>query len=76
MMIISFDSEAFDQYNSWAATDKKLFVRLQKLIAATAKSPFDGIGKPEPLKGEYAGYWSRRINAHHRLIYKVLIHIY
>lgn len=71
MRVIAFQQTAFEQYNEWAKTDKKLFERLQRLISETAKNPFDGIGKPEPLKAELKGYWSRRINDEHRLVYKV-----
>ncbi len=52
-------------------SDKKLFERLQRLIVETARDPFVGVGKPEPLKGELRGYWSRRINDEHRLVYKI-----
>jgi toxin YoeB len=61
MRIIAFQQTAFEQYNEWAKTGKKLFERLQRLISETAKNPFDGIGKPEPLKSDLKGYWSRRI---------------
>ncbi len=71
MRIVSFHQEAFDQYNEWAKTDKKIFERLHRLIIETAKNPFDGIGKPEPLKADLKGYWSKRISDEHRLIYKV-----
>lgn len=71
MRIIAFQQTAFEQYNEWAKTDKKLFERLQRLISETAKNPFDGIGKPEPLKADLKRYWSRRINDEHRLVYKV-----
>ena len=71
MRIIAFHREAFEQYNEWAKTEKKLFTRLERLIIETSKSPFDGIGKPEPLKADLKGYWSRRINEEHRLVYKV-----
>lgn len=71
MRVIAFHQEAFEHYSQWAKTDKKLFERLQKLISETAKNPFDGIGKPEPLKANLKGYWSRRINDEHRLVYKV-----
>jgi len=59
---VSFHQEAFEQFSDWAKTDKKLFERLHKLIVETARNPFDGIGKPEPLKADLKGYWSRRIN--------------
>ena len=71
MRIVSFHQEAFEQYSDWAKSDKKLFDRLHRLIIETAKNPFDGTGKPEPLKNNLKGYWSRRINDEHRLVYKV-----
>ena len=71
MRIVAFHQIAFEQYNEWAKTDRKLFERLQRLIFETAKNPFDGIGKPEPLKADLKGYWSCRINDEHRLVYKV-----
>jgi toxin YoeB len=71
MRLISFHQDAFEQYNDWSKTDKKLFERIHRLIIETAKNPFDGIGKPEPLKNDLKGYWSKRINDEHRLVYKV-----
>jgi toxin YoeB len=71
MRIIAFHQSAFEQYNEWALSDKKAFERLKRLIAETARTPFAGIGKPEPLKRELKGYWSRRITDEHRLVYKV-----
>lgn len=71
MRVIAFHQDGFEQYSEWAKSDRKLFERLHRLIVETAKNPFDGIGKPEPLKGELKGYWSRRINDEHRLVYKV-----
>ena len=71
MRIIAFHQEAFEQFGEWAKADKKIFERLHRLISETAKNPFDGIGKPEPLKANLKGYWSRRINDEHRLVYKV-----
>jgi toxin YoeB len=70
MRIVAFQQSAFEQYNEWA-TDKKMFERVRRLIAETVRSPFAGIGKPEPLKGDLKGYWSRRITDEHRLVYKV-----
>ena len=70
MRLIAFHQTAFDDYNEWAKTDKKLFERIRRLIVETMKTPFDGIGKPEPLKHELKGYWSRRISDEHRLAYK------
>jgi toxin YoeB len=72
MRSILFTPIAFDQYNEWLTIDKKLHARLQKLILETAKTPFEGTGKPEPLKYELKGLWSRRINEEHRLVYRVL----
>jgi len=54
-----------------ARTDKKLFDRIRRIIIETARTPFEGIGKPEPLKQQLRGYWSRRITGEHRLVYKV-----
>ncbi len=62
MRTIAFHQAAFEKYNEWAKSDRKLFDRLYRLIIETAKNPFDGIGKPELLKANLKGYWSRRIN--------------
>jgi toxin YoeB len=66
-----FTSIAFEEYNDWQTDNKKVFNKLKKLIKETAKTPFEGTGKPEALKHDYAGYWSRRITDEHRLVYKV-----
>lgn len=71
MRIIAFHQKAFEQYNDWATREKKTFERLKRLISETARTPFEGIGKPEPLKNELKGYWSRRITNEHRLVYRV-----
>lgn len=71
MRIVAFHQSAFEQYNEWAMVDKKIFERVRRLIIESAKSPFAGIGKPEPLKANLKGYWSRRITDEHRLVYKV-----
>ena len=70
-MIISFVEKSWNDYNYWIETDKKIFKRLQRLIKETIREPFDGIGKPEPLKNNLSGYWSKRITDEHRLVYKV-----
>jgi len=70
MRVIAFHQSAFEQYNEWALRDKKTFERLRRLITETARTPFAGIGKPEPLKRELKGYWSRRITDEDRLVYK------
>jgi toxin YoeB len=69
--LIAFHQTAFDDYSNWAIAEKKLFDRIRRMIIETAKTPFDGIGKPEPLKQKLRGYWSRRITDEHRLVYKV-----
>ena len=67
MRQVHFHHEAFAQFTAWASADPALF---ERLITEAARSPFEGIGKPEPLKHQLKGYWSRRINAEHRLVYK------
>lgn len=69
-MIISFDTEAFKDYNEWAAIDYKIFQRIGELIKDISRDPFKGLGKPEPLKHNLTGFWSRRITNEHRLVYK------
>lgn len=70
-MIISFVQRSWDEYNCWQKDDKKIFNKLQRLIKDTLRDPFDGIGKPEPLKNNLQGYWSKRITDEHRFVYKV-----
>ena len=70
-MIISFVEKSWNDYNQWVIDDKKIFKRIQRLIKETTREPFSGIGKPEPLKNNLKGYWSKRINDEHRLVYKV-----
>ncbi len=69
MKTISFLPEAFQQYNEWFREDKRIQRKIMQLIMAAAREPFEGIGKPEPLKHEYSGCWSRRITDEHRLVY-------
>lgn len=71
MRNLQFTPTAFGQFTAWSAQDKKLFQRLVRLLEEVCRTPFAGIGKPEPLKGDLAGFWSRRINDEHRLVYKV-----
>ena len=71
MRTVSFHKLAFEHFTGWAAQDRKLFERLARLLNETARDPFVGIGKPEPLRGNLSGKWSRRINEEHRLIYSV-----
>lgn len=70
-MIISFESNAFDDFNQWAVADKKLYKRIVSLIKDISRNPYQGLGKPEALKHELQGYWSRRIDDEHRLVYKI-----
>jgi len=71
MRNIVFEPQAFQDFNNWAREDKKIYGKIVNLITDILRSPFDGIGKPEPLKYELNGYWSRRITDEHRLVYKV-----
>lgn len=66
-----FVDESWEDYLYWQKTDKKKLQRINELLRDIARQPFDGIGKPEPLKHQLAGYWSRRIDEEHRLIYTV-----
>jgi toxin YoeB len=71
MRSLKFTDEAWADYLYWETQDKKTLRRLNKLLEAAARSPFDGMGKPEPLKGSAAGCWSRRIDQQNRLVYEV-----
>jgi toxin YoeB len=66
-----FSAHAWDDYLFWQKTDKQTLRRINALIKETMRTPFEGIGKPEPLKHALSGYWSRRISDEHRFIYKV-----
>lgn len=68
---IVFIPDAWDAYLYWQGQDKKTLKRINQLIQATVRMPFEGIGKPEPLKENLSGYWSRRIANDHRLVYRV-----
>ncbi|MDP2879117.1 MAG: Txe/YoeB family addiction module toxin [Sulfuricella sp.] len=70
MRAIRFVPDAWDAYLYWQDQDKKTLKRLNLLITAAARDPFAGIGKPEPLRGELSGYWSRRIDEANRLVYR------
>jgi len=69
---LEFDPAAFEDLTWWVKRDRKQALRIMKLIEAIQRDPFQGIGKPEPLKHELAGCWSRRIDREHRLVYQVL----
>lgn len=70
-MKLTFSEHAWEEYLYWQKTDKKVLRRINQLIKEIQRTPFEGIGKPEPLKHGLAGYWSRRINDEHRLVYKI-----
>ena len=68
---LAWTEDAWSDYLYWQSQDKKTLKRINKLIEATLRFPFEGIGKPEPLKENLAGFWSRRIDDTHRLVYAV-----
>jgi len=70
-MNLTFAPKAWDSYLYWQKTDKAIVKRINALIKDIQRSPFEGIGKPEPLKHALSGFWSRRINDEHRIVYKV-----
>ena len=67
--MILFEQKAWEQYVEWQALDKKKLSKINVLIKECLRTPFIGTGKPEPLKGDYSGFWSRRIDDVHRLVY-------
>jgi len=67
----AFTDEAWNDYLYWIETDKKKLKRINQLIKDIDRNPFEGIGKPEPLKANLQGYWSRRIDHEHRIVYAV-----
>lgn len=71
MRNIEFVPEAFKEYREWIEADRKTALRIGDLVKDILRNPFEGLGKPEALKYQFKGYWSRRINREHRLIYKV-----
>ena len=70
-MRLVFSEHAWHDYLNWQTMDRKRLKRVNSLIRDVLRSPHDGIGKPEPLRHGLAGYWSRRIDSEHRLVYKV-----
>lgn len=70
-MRLIFSGHAWEDYLYWQQSDRKMLVRINALIKEIQRQPFQGIGKPEPLRHGLAGYWSRRINDEHRIVYKV-----
>jgi len=71
LLKISWTNEAWEDYIYWQKTEKKILKRINQLIKDIMRNPFEGIGKPEPLKYELEGFWSRRINKEDRLVYSV-----
>ena len=70
MMRVTFSKNAWDDYIFWQRTDKKILRKINGLIKDIQRTPFEGLGKPEPLKYDLSGYWSRRIDLEHRLVYQ------
>lgn len=70
-MKLIFSDNAWEDYLYWQETDRKILRRINSLINEIKRSPFEGIGKPEPLKHALSGCWSRRINEEHRIVYKL-----
>jgi toxin YoeB len=66
-----FAPQAWEDYQFWQATDPKMISRINQLLKDIVRNPHSGIGKPEPLKHAFRGYWSRRIDSEHRIIYKL-----
>ena len=71
MRTVEFTANALSALQFWLKTDRKILDRIFTIIEETRREPFKGIGKPEPLKNNLKGYWSRRINDEHRMVYKV-----
>ena len=69
-MKLIFSEQAWEDYLYWQTHDPKLLVRLNALIQECTRTPFKGTGKPEPLRGPLSGWWSRRLNQEHRLVYR------
>ena len=71
MSILKFSVEAWSDYIYWQSSDRKVLKRINELIKVTVRTPYEGIGKPEPLKGNLSSWWSRRITETDRMVYKV-----
>lgn len=67
--IIQWDFDAWEDYLYWQMQDKNILKRINQLVKDISRNPFEGIGKPEPLRGKLSGFWSRRIDEEHRLVY-------
>ena len=71
MAKIVFSERAWSEYVSWQSEDRKMIKRINQLLKDVGRSPFEGIGKPEALRGDLSGFWSRRIDDVNRLVYRV-----
>jgi toxin YoeB len=71
-MRITFSKNSWEDYISWQSEDKKILKKINDLIKDIQRTPYEGLGKPEPLKYDLAGFWSRRIDREHRLVYQVI----
>ena len=71
-MRITFSPNAWEDYISWQADDRKILKKINELIRDIMKTPYSGLGKPEALRFDLSGYWSRRIDMEHRLVYKII----
>ena len=72
MKAVQFQENAYDEFVEWAVTDPEIFLKIDRLIRDISRDPFKGLGKPEPLKYQFQGFWSRRITQEHRLIYRLV----
>jgi toxin YoeB len=70
-MKLTFTETGWEQYLYWQSHDKAMLKRINRLLKDVLRSPFEGLGKPEPLKGNLSGFWSRRITQEHRLVYSI-----
>jgi toxin YoeB len=71
-MTVSFTEVGWDHYTDWLGEDRKIMKKINDLVKDISRHPFEGIGKPEPLKHNYKGLWSRRITQEHRLVYEIV----
>lgn len=71
MRSVKFKGGSFEEFNDWLSRDKKTYQRIVRLIQECRRTPFEGLGKPEPLKGNLTGFWSRRIDDANRLVYQI-----
>lgn len=70
-MNLIWSEKSWDDYLYWQKTDKQVLKKINQLIKDIQRNPFDGLGKPEPLKHQFSGFWSRRITDEHRLVYEI-----